>query len=102
MARDDPHFRLRIPEDLKRRVTEAADSNKRSINAEIIARLEHSFVGMTLDGASLIDSAVAAAHATGRNEDDVIEILAEKIVARLAEKYPSPEIGATRSDKKPT
>lgn len=44
MAVDDPHFRLRIPEALKKRVTEAATKNHRSINAEIVSRLESTFV----------------------------------------------------------
>ncbi|MEN6631788.1 MAG: Arc family DNA-binding protein [Candidatus Polarisedimenticolia bacterium] len=43
MAREDPHFRLRIPEDLKRRIEDAALENRRSITAEITARLEASF-----------------------------------------------------------
>ena len=44
MARDDPHFRLRIPEALKQRVQEAADGSRRSMNAEVIDRLEASFL----------------------------------------------------------
>jgi len=43
MARDDLHFRLRIPEELKKRVSAAARANDRSITAEIIARLEDTF-----------------------------------------------------------
>ncbi len=44
MARDDLHFRLRIPEDLKIRVAVAAAENHRSLTAEMIARLYESFV----------------------------------------------------------
>lgn len=43
MSRDDLHFRLRIPPDLKERVEAAAKENKRSMTAEIVARLEASF-----------------------------------------------------------
>ena len=43
MAREDPHFRLRIPEDLKSKVDEAAARNDRSMTAEIVDRLEFSF-----------------------------------------------------------
>lgn len=43
MAKDDLYFRLRLPEDLKTKVSEAADSSHRSMTAEIIARLEASF-----------------------------------------------------------
>ncbi|WP_104668364.1 Arc family DNA-binding protein [Ensifer adhaerens] len=43
MARQDPHFRLRIPEALKERIETAARANARSITAEIVERLERSF-----------------------------------------------------------
>ena len=40
MSRDDPHFRLRIPEDMRDRLKDEAERNNRSMNAEIIARLQ--------------------------------------------------------------
>lgn len=43
MARQDPHFRLRIPEALKNQIEAAARANARSITAEIVERLERSF-----------------------------------------------------------
>jgi len=43
MSREDPHFRLRFPNDLREKVEAAARENKRSMTAEIIARLEASF-----------------------------------------------------------
>lgn len=43
MAREDLHFRLRIPEDLKVRIENAANKNERSMTAEIIARLQWTF-----------------------------------------------------------
>lgn len=43
MAREDLHFRLRIPETLKVGIERAAAKNKRSMTAEIIDRLETSF-----------------------------------------------------------
>ena len=42
MARKDPQFQLRMPQDLKSQVETAATINNRSINAEIVARLEAS------------------------------------------------------------
>ncbi|MER9236412.1 Arc family DNA-binding protein [Mesorhizobium sp. M0622] len=42
MAREDLHFRLRIPEDLKQRIEAAAALNHRSMTAEIVHRLEES------------------------------------------------------------
>lgn len=43
MAKDDLHFRLRIPDDLKRRIEASAAENRRSITAEIVQRLESSY-----------------------------------------------------------
>jgi hypothetical protein len=43
MSREDPPMRIRLPVDLKRRVQDAAEDNKRSMNAEIVSRLEASF-----------------------------------------------------------
>ena len=43
MSRDDLHFRLRIPADLKDRVQAAAETNKRSMTAEIVAALEKEY-----------------------------------------------------------
>lgn len=43
MAREDLHFRLRIPEDLKQLVEAEAERNNKSMTAEIVARLEMSF-----------------------------------------------------------
>ncbi|QOG06551.1 Arc family DNA-binding protein [Aureimonas sp. OT7] len=44
MSRDDLHFRLRIPEDLKTMIASEADSAGRSMTAEIVERLRRSFV----------------------------------------------------------
>lgn len=43
MTEETPYFRLRVPEDLKAKVRDSAQANKRSMTAEIIARLEASF-----------------------------------------------------------
>lgn len=44
MAREDPQMKLRLPPELKARVEEAARAAGRSINAEIVQRLQASFV----------------------------------------------------------
>lgn len=43
MARDDPPFKLRFPGDMRERIAAAAKANNRSMNAEVIARLEQTF-----------------------------------------------------------
>ena len=50
MAREDLHFRLRIPEGLKEKIEKASDANLRSMTAEIVARLERSFDEDELQG----------------------------------------------------
>lgn len=39
MSREDLHFRLRIPADIKAKIEKAAQSNRRSVTAEIVNRL---------------------------------------------------------------
>lgn len=43
MAREDLHFRLRIPEELKNAIEVAAEKNRRSMTAEMVDRLYDSF-----------------------------------------------------------
>jgi hypothetical protein len=43
MSRTDTQLKFRIPPDLKPRLEKAALANKRSMNMEVIARLERSF-----------------------------------------------------------
>jgi methionyl-tRNA synthetase len=45
MSREDPQFKLRLSDELRNRVANEARRNNRSMNAEIIARLEASFDG---------------------------------------------------------
>lgn len=43
MARSDPQINIRIPQELKARIEEAAKANGRSMNAELVARLQTTF-----------------------------------------------------------
>lgn len=43
MTREDPQFKLRVPPDLRDDIEKAAKANNRSMNAEIVARLQASF-----------------------------------------------------------
>lgn len=42
MGREINPFGLRMPEDLKKRIAKSAKTNRRSMNAELILRLQHS------------------------------------------------------------
>lgn len=44
MSREDPQLRIRLPIELKEKVEESAKSNNRSMNAEIVSRLETTFL----------------------------------------------------------
>ena len=43
MSREDPQLKIRLPLELKEKITESAAEYGRSINSEVVARLEESF-----------------------------------------------------------
>lgn len=45
MSREDPQFKLRMPQELRSQAEQAAKTAGRSMNAELIARIEKSFLG---------------------------------------------------------
>ncbi|MGG5873915.1 Arc family DNA-binding protein [Pseudomonas peli] len=45
MSREDPQFKLRMPPQLRSQAEQAARASGRSLNAELNARLESSFLG---------------------------------------------------------
>ena len=47
MSRTDPQFKLRMPTALRAQVEQAAKDARRSLNAEIVLRLEASFAQST-------------------------------------------------------
>ncbi|HDZ3503619.1 TPA: Arc family DNA-binding protein, partial [Pseudomonas aeruginosa] len=46
MSRTDPQFKLRMPPALRARVEQAAKASRRSLNAELVFRVEQSFEGV--------------------------------------------------------
>lgn len=60
MDKDDRYTRitLRIPRELHSRLTEAADRTSKSLNAEIIGRLESSFSDAATDDKGRVKSAL--------------------------------------------
>ncbi|WP_321894537.1 Arc family DNA-binding protein [Paraburkholderia heleia] len=73
MARDDPQINLRIPAALKDRLDEASAQSKRSLTAEVVARLEESF-----------DTGSSKPHATV--DDKTLDLFAEKVGQVLDER----------------
>lgn len=47
MSREDPQFKLRMPSDLRAQAEDAAKASGRSLNAELVARLEASFLALS-------------------------------------------------------
>lgn len=67
MSRTDPQFNLRIPQELRDRIVTAAQANKRSATAEILARLESTFAeenrALDMDLADYAEEMLSAAGA---------------------------------------
>ncbi|WP_395542705.1 Arc family DNA-binding protein [Neotabrizicola sp. sgz301269] len=71
-----------MPDDLKARVQAAAEASNRSLNAEIVSRLEASFGGDAVDlddAKGRIDTALAALHA----QADKFEAITEAALAEM-------------------
>ncbi|MFT8814349.1 Arc family DNA-binding protein [Acetobacter fabarum] len=82
MARDDPMMRFRAPADLKALIEEAAAKNGRSLNAEIVHRLERSLedeaiesdsLDMTLRASELYKNAYDLHNLILRTHDDILK-----------------------------
>jgi hypothetical protein len=58
MSRDDPQFKLRMPIELRLQLDQAALASGRSLNAELVTRLEASFLTST-PGDTLVPAARA-------------------------------------------
>jgi hypothetical protein len=78
MTREDIQLKFRVPASLKARLERAAHTNKRSLNAEITARLEASFAS---DARS---KSAAAKLSRVTMEGDSLETRVAEIEARLS------------------
>lgn len=78
MAREDLHFRLRIPEHLKHQIEEEAERHERSMTAEIVARLEESFQGPVVLPEGLRERIRVYAERHERTVDDEVLRLLER------------------------
>ncbi|CAG9268975.1 hypothetical protein WK39_03075 [Burkholderia cepacia] len=76
MTREDPQMKLRLPADLKDRLSELAAANGRSLNAEVLLRLEASISG---------DASPAPASAAAVDER-TLDLFAEKVGRLLDER----------------
>ena len=79
----DPQFKLRLPSGLKDQIDQAAGANNRSLNAEIVSRLERSF-----DAPLGLPEALAgrvSAYARGNHRS-----MTEEIIRILEREFPPP------------
>lgn len=75
MTREDPQMKLRLPVELKYRLMALAEENGRSLNAEVVKRLEESLTGAS-EGAK-------TAPADDRTMDLFADSVAERVVRAL-------------------
>ncbi|MGB3290929.1 MAG: Arc family DNA-binding protein [Burkholderiaceae bacterium] len=81
MARTDPQVNFRMPQNLRDMLEDAAKENKRTLTAEIVARLEHSFeLPDKLDSVMAAFKSMDAAYQEG---DDIASRLIEVFNAQV-------------------
>ena len=89
MSRDDPILRVRVPEELRVRLKAFASENRRSMNAEIVDRLEQSITNHLAPRANdscLVERLEAVEQAVMPDfTEPPITVLAENVVALRAE-----------------
>lgn len=99
MTREDPQMKIRLPAELKASIEEVARLNTRTINAEVVARLQESFTSGTSLPLALRDEVQAYAD---EHRLDFDTALARVIVggARASDKvlYIQPSAGMTMEE----
>ena len=61
MSRSDQSFKLRVTDSLKKQIEAAANENKRSMNSEIVARLERTFAADAEGGLGVVSAPTSPA-----------------------------------------
>jgi hypothetical protein len=90
-AKNTPHLRVRVEPSLLARLDKAAEKNERTLNGEIVRRLEESFKREDMQG--YIDATAARISerllaASGVDEEIIQEELFELDLKFLSERYP--------------
>lgn len=82
MSREDPQLKVRLPQDLKDKITASASNLGRSINADVVARLEESFENnqssyieaFTDAGVKILSHVMTSLKESGLSDDQIKEI----------------------------
>ncbi|MBD1228389.1 Arc family DNA-binding protein [Xenorhabdus griffiniae] len=81
MSREDPQLRIRLPIELKEKIEETAKANSRSMNAEIVQRLDVSFLNEP--AADELISAKDAIHIISNAKDELSKVIFKRTVAEI-------------------
>lgn len=84
MSREDPQLRIRLPSDLKEKIEEAAKSNNRSMNAEIVQRLDASFLNEIQEDEVI--SAQEAIQIVNKAKDELSGIIFKRTFSEINKK----------------
>lgn len=85
MSREDPQLRIRLPIELKEKIEETAKANNRSMNAEIVRRLESSFLKEIPDDE--IISAQAALQIVIKAKEELSRTIYKRTFAHINKRY---------------
>ncbi|WP_374424774.1 Arc family DNA-binding protein [Chromobacterium sp.] len=100
MARTDPQVNIRMPEVLKGNLQESAFENGRSLNAEIVHRLEMSFLRETAASEGAVVATIPAL-IDEANGELLIREIADRIVERVFSEDEMERFQALQNKKKP-
>lgn len=88
MARNDPTIYMRIPQELKDKLDAASIENRRSLTAEVVARLEATFDETVVTTVEARAKPGAEEKHFEFNADEVAEKVAEKLSGKLTMTQP--------------
>lgn len=84
MSREDPQLRIRLPIELKEKIEDSAKANNRSMNAEIVQRLDGSF--LTEVPEDEVISAEEAIQIVSRARDELSAIIFKRTFSEINKK----------------
>ncbi|AYY47423.1 TPA: Arc family DNA-binding protein [Citrobacter freundii] len=84
MSREDPQLRIRLPIELKEKIEESAKANSRSMNAEIVQRLERTYLSELADDEVLSAQDVIKIVASAK--DELSDIIFKRTFAEINKK----------------
>jgi predicted DNA-binding protein len=84
MSREDPQLRIRLPIELKEKIEETAKANSRSMNAEIVQRLDVSFLNEPITEELI--SAKDAVHIASKAREELSGVILKRTFNEINKK----------------